>query len=312
MSEDDVSKITLRQLHIFIAAMEHRNFIRAAEQLDLTPPAISMQMSRLSESLGAPLFEKEGRSIQPTAVATALVPYAERVADALREAKEVVEVMQGELDNLVRVALVSTARNFGPHLVQDFKKQHPETKVEISIANRRGVISQLESGQVDLALMGRTPRRVEVEAYGFARHPYVLIAHPDHPLTRFKRIRRADLSAHRFLVREAGSGTRMVHDHFFEAAGLSLPYAQEMDSNANIKQAVMAGMGLAFISAHTIALECGAGKLTVLDVTGMPELREWYVLHLIGKKLSPAALKFRSYIKEKGPEFMQEFFGDQH
>ncbi len=228
---------------------------------------------------------------------------------------EVIRALQGRLDNLVRVAMVSTARNFGPHLVQAFKQQHPHTKVEFTIANRQGVIAQLEHGEVDLALMGRMPRRFEVEAVRFANHPpYVLIAHPDHPLTRFSRIRRADLSAHRFIVREPGSGTRMVHDHFFEAAGgLDLPpRAQEMDSNANIKQAVMAGMGMAFLSAHTIALEQGgAGKLTVLDVTGMPETRDWFVLHLSGKSLSPpAARAFRQFVKDEGPGFMQEFFGE--
>ena len=310
MTQDGISKITLRQLEIFLAAVEHRNFIRAAEQLGLTPPAVSMQMTRLSEELGAPLFEKDGRSIQPTAAATALMPYAERATETVREGVEVIRALQGRLDNLVRVAMVSTARNFGPHLVQAFKQQHPGTKVEFTIANRQGVIAQLEHGEVDLALMGRMPRRFEVEAVRFANHPYVLIAHPDHPLTRFSRIRRADLSAHRFIVREPGSGTRMVHDHFFEAAGLDLPRAQEMDSNANIKQAVMAGMGMAFLSAHTIALEQGAGKLTVLDVTGMPEYRDWFVLHLSGKSLSPAARAFRQFVKDEGPGFMKDFFGD--
>lgn len=310
MSTQDESKITLRQLQIFLSVLEHRSFVRAAEKLRLTPPAVSMQMSRLSEAFGVSLFEKEGRSVQPTPAANALVPYAEQITETLRDAKEAIETLQGELDNRVRVAMVSTARNFGPQLVQSFTTQHPGTKVEISIANRRGVIAQLENGEVDMALMGRAPKRFEVEAYSFSKHPYVLIAHPDHPLTRFKKIHRADLSAHRFLVREAGSGTRMVHDHLFEAAGIPKPRAQVMDSNANIKQAVMANMGLAFISAHTIALELSAKKLTVLDVTGMPEYREWYVLHLRGKTLSPAALKFRQYVETSGGDFMKEFFAD--
>ena len=310
MTQDGISKITLRQLQIFLAAVEHGNFIRAAKQLGLTPPAVSMQMSRLSEELGASLFEKEGRSILPTEAATALVPYAKRVTSTLREAKEVIGAMQGRLDNLVRVAMVSTARNFGPQLLQEFKKRNPEAQLEISIDNRRGVISQLESGQTDLALMGRTPRRVEVDAFSFAKHPYVLIAHPDHPLTRFRKIHRADLPAHRFLVREPGSGTRMLHDHFFRDAGLELPRAQEMDSNANIKQAVMANMGMAFLSAHTIALERDAGKLCVLDVQGMPELRNWYVLHLSNKNLTPAVQTFREFVRAEGPGFMRDFFGE--
>ena len=133
---------------------------------------------------------------------------------------------------------------------------------------------------------------------------------PDHPLARFRHIRRADLTAHRFLVREAGSGTRMVHEHYFLSEGLALPQAQEMDSNANIKQAVMANMGLAFISAHTIALELEAGKLTILDAEGMPEWRDWFVLYPKDAKLGAAGRRFRDHIRAKGPAFMQDFFGD--
>lgn len=305
----DGSRITLRQLEIFLAAVENRSFAAAAETLSLSAPAVSMQMSKLGEELGAVLFEKEGRSIQPTEIANALVPYARQMTTTLTDAVEMVKSMQGELDNRVRVAMVSTARNFGPQLFQEFQKHHPRIDLQITIANRRGVIEALETGQIDLALMGRPPRRIEVTAHQFARHPYVLISHPDHPLARFRRIRRADLAAHRFLVREPGSGTRMVHEHYFQSDGLSLPQSQEMDSNANIKQAVMANMGLAFISAHTIALEHEAGKLTILDAEGMPELRDWFVLYPKEAVLGAAARQFRDFIKSKGPRFMRDFFG---
>lgn len=308
MSKDG-SRITLRQLEIFLAAVENRSFAAAAETLSLSAPAVSMQMSKLGEELGAVLFEKDGRSIQPTEIANALVPYARQMTSTLTDAVEMVKSMQGELDNRVRVAMVSTARNFGPQLFQEFQKHHPRIDLQITIANRRGVIEALETGQIDLALMGRPPRRIEVTAHQFARHPYVLISHPDHPLARFRRIRRADLVAHRFLVREPGSGTRMVHEHYFQSDGLSLPQSQEMDSNANIKQAVMANMGLAFISAHTIALEYEAGKLSILDAEGMPELRDWFVLYPKEAVLGAAARQFRDFIKAKGPRFMRDFFG---
>ena len=308
MSKDG-SRITLRQLEIFLAAVEKRSFASAAETLSLSAPAVSMQMSKLGEELGATLFEKDGRSIQPTEIANALVPYARQMTTTLTDAVETVKSMQGELDNRVRVAMVSTARNFGPQLFQEFQKNHPRIDLQITIANRRGVIEALEAGQIDLALMGRPPRRVEVTAHQFARHPYVLISHPDHPLARFRRIRRADLAAHRFLVREPGSGTRMVHERYFQNDGLPLPQSQEMDSNANIKQAVMANMGLAFISAHTIALEYEAGKLTILDAEGMPELRDWFVLYPKEAVLGAAARQFRDFIKANGPCFMRDFFG---
>ncbi len=303
-------KITLRQLQIFLVAIETRSFVRAAERLSLTPPAVSMQMSRLSEEFGAPLFEKSGRSVIPTEVATALVPYAERMTETLAEAVDVVQIMQGKLDHRVRVAMVTTARNFGPHLLAQFQQEHPECDLQFKIANRRSVIEMLDTDQIDLALMGRPPRRLETTAHQFAKHPYVLIGHPDHPLVRSSRIRRSDLPHHQFIVRERGSGTRMVHEFFFSDSGLPQPKAQEMDSNANIKQAVMANMGLAFISAHTIALEAMAGKLKILNVEGMPEYRDWFVLHMRNKPLRPAARSFRDFVDQKGPAFMDDFFKD--
>ncbi len=296
-------------MQIFLAAVESRSFIRAAEKLSLSPPAVSMQMSRLSEAFGATLFERDGRSVKATEVAMALVPYAEQLTDTLREAVHMVESLQGKISLQIRVAMVSTARNFGPQLVQRFSTRHPGTKIEISIANREGVIAQLQEGTADVAVMGRPPQRIQVTAQPFAVHPYVLICHPDHPLHQFKKIRPADLVARRFLVRESGSGTRLVHEHFFKAAGLAPPEAQEMDSNANIKQAVMADMGLAFISAHTIALEREAGKLRLLAVEGMPQLREWYVVYPEGRVLRPSARLFADFIASDGPQFMREFYG---
>ena len=309
MAEEE-TKISLRQMQIFLAAVESRSFIRAAEKLSLSPPAVSMQMSRLSEAFGATLFERDGRSVKPTEVATALVPYAEKLTETLREAVHVVESLQGKIDLQVRVAMVSTARNFGPQLVHRFLGRFPETKIEMSIANREGVIAQLQEGKADIALMGRPPRRIKVTARQFARHPYVLICHPDHPLLGFKKVRPADLVVCRFLVRESGSGTRMVHEHFFKDAGLPLPQAQEMDSNANIKQAVMADIGLAFISAHTVALEREAGKLRILKVEGMPQLRDWYVVYLSVRALRPSAQMFVDFITSYGPQFMKQFYGE--
>lgn len=309
MAEEE-TRISLRQMQIFLAAVESRSFIRAAEALALSPPAVSMQMSRLSEAFGAPLFERAGRSVQPTAVAKALVPYAEKLTQTLHEAVQTVEALQGRIDLQVRIAMVSTARNFGPQLVHQFLGRFPDANIEISIANREGTIAQLQEGKADVALMGRPPANIKVTAHQFARHPYVLICHPDHPLLRFPKIRPVDLSVCRFLVREQGSGTRMVHEYFFKQAGVPPPQAQEMDSNSNIMQAVMADMGLAFISAHTVALERQAGKLAFVAVEGMPQLRDWFVVYPSGRALRPSAQKFVDFIARDGPGFMTRFYGD--
>lgn len=304
------TKITLRQLQIFLLAVEQRSFAQTAKTLGLAASAVSMQMTNLAEELGVDLFEKEGRSIRPTPMATVLVPYAERVFETTEAMADVAAELKGEWDKKARISMVSTARNFGPHLIQAFQEKHPNKQIEVSIANRRGVISALENRQADLALMGRTPRRVEVDTDRFANHPYVLIAAPTHPLVRFRKIKRTDLVPHKFLIREKGSGTRMVHDHFFLDHGLSLPNAQEIGGNADIKNAVMAGLGVAFISAHTVALEQQAGKLCILDVEGMPENRDWFVVCLKGAVLGPAAQAFSDFVSEYGGQFMDEFFAD--
>ncbi len=303
-------KITLRQLQIFLLAMEQRSFAQTAKSLGLAASAVSMQMTNLAEELGVELFEKEGRSIRPTPMATALVPYAEKVFETTEAMTNIAVDLKGDWDQKARISMVSTARNFGSHLIQSFQEAHPEKEIEVSIHNRRGVISALENRQIDLALMGRPPRRVEVDARRFASHPYVLIATPSHPLARFRKIKRTDLVPHKFLIREKGSGTRMVHDHFFLDHGLPLPNAQEIGGNANIKSAVMAGLGIAFISGHTVALEKQAGKLCILDVEGMPELRDWFVVRLKGAVLGPAAQAFNDFVASNGEGFMNSFFSD--
>jgi len=305
---DPASGITVRQLQIFLTALEHQSFVQAAAHLGMSPPAVSMQMSKLGESLGVKLFEKEGRSVRPTEAAQQLLPYAETIQATLNQAVRDISAKQQQRDSCVRVAMVSTSRHFGPQLLREFQSGYPDIKVEMQIANRQGVLDMLEARQADLAIMGRTPKRFEVDAFAFAKHPYVLVSHPGHPLARSSRIAKPDLVPHRFLAREQGSGTRMVHDHFFTDAGLELPKAQEMDSNANIKQAVMADLGLAFLSAHTIALEHQAGKLCVLEAEGMPENREWYILHPRGIRLGQASLQFREFVRRKGPRFMKRFF----
>lgn len=309
--KDSLHKVTLRQLQIFLVAAENLSFQRAAEVLELTPPAVSMQMGSLSEELGAPLFEKRGRQIALTSAGAKLVPYARRITHTLREARDAIQDMGGVERSTVRVGMVSTSRNFGPHLVARFQNNHPETHLDIEIANRRTVVEMLESEAVDLALMGRPPSRIAVEATPFAKHPYVIIASPSHALANEDKIDPKRLVDEPFLARETGSGTRAVLEHFFDDRTLDLPEIQEMTSNENIKQAVMANMGLAVISQHTLQLEVQAGRLAVLKVKGMPDVRTWFVVHLKDRELNPAAQQFREFVANEGPAFMSEFFGAQ-
>jgi DNA-binding transcriptional LysR family regulator len=310
LPEASLHKVTLRQLQIFIVAAETLSFQRAADVLELTPPAVSMQMSRLGKELGTTLFEKKGRQIALTAAGATLLPYARRISKLLREASESIGDAGAQARERLTVAMVTTSRNFGPQLVARFQAEHPEIRLDMRIGNRREVIELLETEEVDLALMGRVPGRLEVEALRFAKHPYVIIAAPSHPLAGQKDIAPSSLVDETFLARESGSGTRIVMEHFFEDRGLDMPSIKEMSSNENIKQAVMAQMGLAVISRHTLLLELGAGRIVELDVRGMPEMRSWRVVQLKGRPLSTAARQFRAFVRKRGPELMGELFGE--
>lgn len=308
--EKTIQKVTLRQLQIFLVAAETSSFLRAAGVLHLTPPAVSMQMSSLGEALGAPLFEKKGRAVALTVAGETLIPFAERITRAVQEASDAITTLNGVQRSTVRVGMVTTSRNFGPHLVSRFQAAHRDTKLDIVIANRRAIIEKLEHGHIDLAIMGRSPRRIRVDSFPFANHPYVVVTHPDHPLAAKSQIDPSELCDETFLVREPGSGTRMVLERFLEESGVKVARIQEVGGTENIKQAVMANLGVAVISGHTIHLERQMGLLTVLDVKGMPQIRTWFVVHLDDKELSPAALSFKDFVKADGPRFMSEFFGE--
>ncbi len=302
---DALRHATLRQLQIFLAAAEHSSFARAAEALHLTQPAVSMQMSQLADTLGMALFEKRGRSLGLTRAGETLMPYAQRVAQTLREAGEAIDALQGLQHGKIRIAIVTTTRYFAPRLIAQFRSEHPQIELEVAIADREDVITRLENDQVDMAIMGRPPTHLQVVAEPFAKHPHGVIAPPGHPLAAKKRLTPAKLGSQPFIARESGSGTRYAMEQYFAGHGLKPLIVQEMTSNESIKQAVMAGMGLAFISLHTISLEHQTGNLLLLDAQGLPIVRNWYVIHRASKSLSPAALAFKQFMHDEAPGYMK-------
>lgn len=302
---DALRHATLRQLQIFLAAAEHSSFGRAAEVLHLTQPAVSMQMAQLAESVGIALFERRGRKLALTHAGETLVPYVERVTQTLREAGEALDDLQGLRHGKLRIAVVSTTRYFAPRLIAQFRQEHPQIEMAVSIAGRDSVIAQIESNHADLAIMGRPPAHLPIVAEVFAKHPHGVIAPPDHPLAGKKRVTPSRIGTEPFIAREIGSGTRHAMEQYFAEHALNPPIVQEMPSNESIKQAVMAGMGLAFISLHTVNLEHRTGNLVLLDLRGLPVMRNWYVLHRASKSLSPAATAFRKFMHAEAPGYMK-------
>ncbi|MGA0817024.1 MAG: LysR substrate-binding domain-containing protein [Burkholderiaceae bacterium] len=303
-----MKNLSLRQLKIFVSAARLSSFAKAAEEMHLTAPAISMQMRDLEEDLGIPLFAKKGRGIALTSAGEYFLVYARRVLQSLREAEDMMAKLKGIETGSLTIGLVSTAKYFVPQLLAEFRKDHPGIQVVIQVRNRDQLIKLLREGEIDIAVMGKPPRDLDVRAEPFANHPHAFIAAPNHPLTKQKRIPVGTLDQEEVLVREAGSGTRAVMENFFEEHRFRPMSTIEMSSNETIKQAVMAGLGISFTSLHTVGLEMEHNKLAVLDVEQTPVTRIWHVVNLTGKNLSLPAEAFRYFVLEQGNELMTQMF----
>lgn len=303
-----LKNVTLRQLQIFMHAAEENSFAIAAQMMHLTQPAVSLQMKRLAEVLGMTLFEKDSRNIKLTSAGQALLKHARKINQYIAEADNELYAIKEAKVGIVKIGMVTTTQYFGPKLIEAFSNSHPEIELDISIANRKHIVAKLERNEIDLAIMGRTPSRLEVSADEFFQHPYVVIAPHNHPLTKSKRIKPEELLNKSFLAREEGSGTRMIMDNFFMKNSLEVPHFSQFASNESIKQAVIANMGLAFISAHTVELELRSDILSILNVNGMPAIRSWLILNPSGKYLSPAAQAFKHFVTTEGPAYMKQIF----
>jgi DNA-binding transcriptional LysR family regulator len=298
---------TLRQLQTFDVAARTLSFSRTSEAVHLSQPAVSMQMKALEELVGVPLFERIGRRLHLTAAGEELARHAREVLRALELADEALAALRGLRGGRIRVAVTSTAKYFAPKLIASFTQRHPEVELRLLVSNREAVVAALEANEVDLAVMGRPPEGLDTVAAAFADHPLVVIAAPDHPLAGRRTVALAALARETFLVREPGSGTRAAMERFFAEHGLEVRVGMEMASNETIKQAVMAGMGLSFISRHTVGLELSTGDLALVHAPGLPVVRTWHVVHLAAKRLSPAADAFKAFLLDEGKTFLRSW-----
>jgi DNA-binding transcriptional LysR family regulator len=246
------------------------------------------------------LFERIGKKLHVTEAGQELLARVREILRSLKDAEEALDGLKGLKRGRINLAVVSTAKYFAPRLLARFGKDFPELEIRLAVNNRDSVIEQLLANEVDLAIMGRSPQTLDAVAEPFAQNPHVIIAAPTHPLAGVRRIPIDRVARETFIVREPGSGTRLATQQFFEERRLSFRVAMEMASNETIKQAVMAGMGVSFISRHTLDLELQTGRLVVLDVSGTPVIRQWHVAHLAKKRLSPTAAAFKRFVLSQG------------
>jgi len=288
--------ITIRQLKIFQAVARYNGFTRAAEELYLTQPAVSMQVKQLEVQVGLPLFEQVGKKIFLTEAGREMLHYAKQISGHLSEAEAVFSALKGIQRGSLDISVASTANNFGTKLLAAFSREHPSVTIKLDVTNRETLLKQLADNEKDLVIMGKPPENSELEATPFLDNPLVVIAPSNHPWVKEKKIDPERLRDRTFVVRERGSGTRMLMERFFESHDIPFEPGMEMTSNEAIKQAVEAGLGLAVVSIHTLALELETARLAMLDVIDFPIMRHWYVVHPRSKRLSPVAQAFREFV----------------
>lgn len=287
---------TLRQLQVFEKVASHLNYSRAAEELYLSQPAVSMQIKQLESHIGLPLFEQMGKKIFLTEAGRELHHYSRTIAQQLSEMEVVFSEMKGLNQGKLTLSVVNTANYFTPQLLAKFCQRHPHINIILHVANRDAVLKQLADNNTDMAIMGQPPDSIDISAESFLDNPLVVIAATNHPLAKLKRVKFSQLATETFLSREPGSGTRSAMERVFAQHQIQPHISMEMETNEAIKQAVQAGMGLGILSLHSIELELETKRLVVLNVEHFPLLRHWFVAHRSNKRLSGAALAFKEFL----------------
>lgn len=300
---------TFRQLRVFTEVARHLSFARAAEALHLTPPAVTMQVKELEGHVGLPLFERQGRQVALTTAGEYMLVYARKMLATLKDAEDAAARLQRLEAGTLTIGMVNTAEYFLPRLLAEFQYEHAGVEIRLAVGNRDQLVKMLHGNEVDIAIMGRPPKELATRAEPFAAHPHVFVAPTDHPLLKRGHPSADSLRPYGFILRERGSGTRAALDMFLEHWRLEPRVVMEMTSNETIKQAVMAGMGIGFLSLHTIGLELEHGLIATVDVEGSPVVRAWNVVHTLSKLLSPAAEAFRYFMLERAESALAEKYG---
>lgn len=296
---------SLRQLRIFDAVARHLSYTRAAKEMYLTQPAVSMQIKQLEENLGIALFEQVGKKIYLTEAGKELHHYSSGIAHQLAEAEAVLEELKGIKRGKLTVSVVSTAKYFAPYLLALFSKRYQQVTVNLEVTNRESLLAHLAANDRDMVIMGVPPPQQDFVAEPFMENPLVVIAPYNHPLTQQRAIPLERLQQETFLIREPGSGTRIAMERFFSEHKVQMITGMEMNSNEAIKQGVQAGLGLGIVSVHTVALEMEVQRLAVLDVAHMPVIRHWYIVHRKDKRLSPVAQAFKSFVLKEARQLLE-------
>jgi DNA-binding transcriptional LysR family regulator len=293
----DLRSLSLKQLRAFAATIRTGSVTQAAAALYVTPPAVTTHLKSLEKIVGQTIYEKNPEGPQPTDVGLELLEAADEIEKVIERTRIKIEALAAGATGTVILGVVSTGKYFAPGIVARFRQHHPDIRVRLAIGNRTEIIKGLERREYDLLIMGRPPAHVAVDREVLGDHPHVLVAAPGHPLVGDSDILPEELQRETFLCREEGSGTRALMTRFLDRIGGGRPFnTVEMGTNETIKQAVMAGLGIAIISAHTCHSELAEGKLALLQAEGLPLVRQWFLIHRPDRELTKAAEVLRRFI----------------
>ena len=293
---------TLRQLQVFEAIYRLGSFTRAAEELFLTQPTVSMQIRKLSDAIGVPLFEHVGRNVRPTEAGDEVYDACRSVFETLVNLEMKISDMKGLRRGRLNMCVITTAKYLAPEMLGEFSRDYPGINLSLNITNRDTVIERMHANEDDLYIMGQVPEdELEVVSYPFGPNPLVVLAPRNHPLVGKKNIKLEEIAEEPFIIRESGSGIRDATFRLFESKGLKPNIRMELGNTEAIKHAIFGGLGISVMSLHTLAIEGVDGPLAVLDVEGFPILRNWYLVHLKDKELSLVAKTFLDFAIEYEP-----------
>lgn len=299
-----MNQATLHQLKVFEAAARHGSFTRAAEELFLTQPTVSMQIKQLTKSVGLPLFEQVGKRLYLTEAGRELYATCRQIFETIAQFEMKVADLKGLKQGQLRLAVITTAKYFIPRLLGPFCQLYPGIEISLQVTNHEGILERMTNNMDDLYIMSQVPEHLDVSYQQFLENPLVVLAPINHPLAKEKNIPIQRLADEPFIMREPGSGTRRAVQQLFDQHGVTVKVKLELGSNEAIKHAIAGGLGISVLSRHTLLPD--TGDLTILDVENFPIKRDWYMVYPSGKQLSIVARTYFEYLMDAAKQIVEQ------
>ena len=297
---------TLHQLKVFEAIARSGSFTRAAEEMFLSQPTVSQQIKQLTKAVGMPLFEQIGKRLYLTDAGKEVLIVCKDISERMSQLEMTLADLRGLKQGNLRLTVITTAKYFVPRLLGQFRHRYPGISISLQVTNRKLVLERLGENLDDLYILGQPPEGLDIHLRPILENALVAIAPSDHPLAHEKNIPLQRLAEEPFIMREAGSGTRMAVERFFEENRVDINVEMEIGSNEAIKHAIVGGLGVSVLSRHVLALVGTKGPLTILDVEGFPIQRYWYIVYPASKQLSVVASTFLEYLLNEGKQIVAQ------